>query len=155
VTERPIYETEETKAVELAMVAEIGRRWGCEVVKLPRAYRLDYGALRDKRLLAWLELKRRYRNLTDHDRVFLSLQKVMAAQELNAVSSLPCFLIVQFDDGFFYANILNCGRDARILNGGRVIEFRGRTDRGDWQDQEAVIAIPLRDFREIKPTTNG
>jgi hypothetical protein len=141
VTERPIYETEETKAVELAMVAEIGRRWGCEVVKLPRAYRLDYGALRDKRLLAWLELKRRYRNLTDHDRVFLSLQKVTGARELNAVSALPCFLIIQFNDGFFYAN---------ILKGGRVIEFRGRTDRGDWQDQEAVIAIPHGDFREIK-----
>jgi hypothetical protein len=143
---RPIYETEETKAVELAMAAELSKRWGCDVVKLPRAYRLDYGARRDQRLLGWLELKRRYRNFVDHDRVFLSLQKVMGARELNAVSVLPCFLVIQFDDGFFYAN---------ILKGGRAIEFRGRTDRGDWQDQEAVIAIPCDDFREIKPTANG
>jgi len=115
--------------------------WNCDVVKLPRSYRLDYAALRQKRVIGWLELKRRYRNFTDHDRVFLSLQKVLAARELHESTGLSCFFVIQFNDGFFYTD---------ILLQRRVIEFRGRVDRGDWQDQEAVIAIPLSDFRSIQ-----
>lgn len=138
---RPTYETAQSKEVERQMAIALAGLWCCDVVKLPIAYRLDYAAMRDKRITAWLELKRRYRNFADHDSVFLSLQKVLAAVELNGYSGLPCLFVVQCNDGFFYTN---------ILKEFRTIEFRGRVDRNDWQDQEPITAIPNSEFTEIK-----
>jgi hypothetical protein len=111
---RPIYETEENIAVEKSMAAWIEPIWKCKVRKLPRAYNLDYAVTRDNKITAWLELKRRYRTLSEHPTVFLSLQKVMAAERLY-----------------------------------------GRVDRGDIEDQEPVVVIPVEQFKRMSPCTTS
>ncbi len=142
-TARPIYETDDTRSIELHMAAVISRFWHCDVVKLPKSYRLDYAAMRERRIVAWLELKRRYHNFGNFDCVFLSLQKVLSAVELHDHSGLPCLFVIQCNNGFFYADMV----------APRSIEFRGRVDRNDWQDQEPVAMVPVAEFRKMKLLT--
>jgi hypothetical protein len=138
---RPRYETAATLAEERRIAATLATHWRCRLEKLPVAYNLDYAAVREGRVAAWIEIKRRYRDLHAHRCVFLSLQKVGAAQHCFAASRKPAFFVVQFDDCLAYAPIL----------GPRPIEFRGRADRGDWQDREAVAVIDPSEFRLIEP----
>jgi len=137
---RPVYETETTRAIERSMAAWLEPVWNCNVVKLPRSYSLDYAALRGSQLVAWLELKRRNRALHEFPTVFLSVQKVMAARALCEITNASCFFVVQFNDCYAYSN---------ILADGRGFAFRGRIDRGDWEDQEPVAVIPVAQFRII------
>lgn len=131
---RPLYETREDVERENEIARAIGAYFKCELVKLPIAYRLDWIALRDDAPVAWIEAKRRFKTLEQYGDTFLSLQKVLAARELNLVSNVRCLFVVQFDDCLAYADILKPPT--------RRIAVRGRTDRGDWQDVEPVVLIP-------------
>ena len=135
---RPQYEKGGDRAEEARVATILCNLWNCNLVKLPTAYSLDYAATRDKQVLSWVEIKRRQRTLRKYRCVFLSMQKVFSAYNFNIVTGLPCLFVIQFDDCLAYAN---------ILEPSRPIEFRGRTDRGDWQDQEPVIAIGADDFK--------
>jgi len=137
---RPVYENEGNLADERLIADAVAKAWDCTVVKLPRAYNLDYAILRHKELVAWCEIKRRFRTLEQYPNTFLSMQKVFAAHNFHNVSEKPCFFIVGFDDHLAYADMLPK----------RSIEFRGRTDRGDWQDVEPVATVPTADFKIIR-----
>jgi hypothetical protein len=137
---RPLYETEHSLAIERSMAAWLEPLWNCKLVKLPHAYRLDYAALRDQQLVAWLELKRRHCAFREFPTIFLSAHKVLAARALRDASRVPCFFVVQFNDCYAFADIL-----AR----GHAFGFRGRTDRGDWQDIEPVALIPVEQFKIV------
>lgn len=136
---RPAYETPDDRVTEAGIAVTLGRIWRCDLRKLPNAYNLDYAAVRGSELLAWLEIKRRNRERLQYPTVFLSMQKVMAAHNLSAVTGKPSFFVVQFND---------CLAFARVTANG-PIDFRGRTDRGDWQDQEPVTVIDSQDFKII------
>jgi hypothetical protein len=142
---RPVYETAANRAEEDAIADAVCKAWSCTAVKLPLAYHLDRAFLRGDEVLAWTEIKRRYRTLRKFDTVFLSMQKVFAAHNFHLVTHKPCLFIVKFDDCLAYADMLPQRR----------IEFRGRTDRGDWQDQEAIALIPVDDFKLIKEPREG
>ena len=46
---RPLYETEAHLQREREVIEQIKEKWGCDVKKLPIAYRLDYVLLQDKK----------------------------------------------------------------------------------------------------------
>jgi hypothetical protein len=137
---RPRYETASDREEETRIGNILAKAWDCEIVKLPISYNLDYVAIRNKQIFAWLEIKRRHRTLDQYRCTFLSMQKVMTAHLLHSVTGLRCLFVVQFDDQLAFADMLT----------ERTVEFRGRTDRGDWQDQEAAVAIAPDDFIPIK-----
>lgn len=141
--ERTPYETDQDRVEEDAIAKMVCEAWSCAVVKLPRAYNLDRAILRDREVMAWAEIKRRKRTLEQYPSVFLSMQKVFAAHNFHLVTGKPCLFIIKFDDCLAYADMLPK----------RKIEFRGRVDRGDWQDQEAAAVIPTREFKLIRGTT--
>jgi hypothetical protein len=58
---RPIYERPANLKDERDAIPKIERLWGCSLVKLPIAYNLDFAAVRDGRVVAWIEFKRRHR----------------------------------------------------------------------------------------------
>jgi hypothetical protein len=136
---RPRYETEGNTSDERRVASLLGAAWACEIVKLPTAYNLDFAALRDRRVCSWLEIKRRKITLHQFPTVYLSMHKVFAAHNFHAVTGLPCLFVVQFNDCLAYADMLPK----------RQIDFRGRADRGDWQDQEPVALISVGDFKII------
>ena len=65
----------------------------------------------------------------------------MAARALSETSKLPSFLVVRWSD--------NCGyiRIDTLLD--FEISMGGRTDRGDKQDIEPVMLIPIHNFTEL------
>jgi len=134
---RPTYETQGDKDNERAIAARLGLAWNCRVVKLPRAYNLDYAALRGEAVMAWLEIKRRFRDFNEYPTCFLSMHKLLAAYQFHTVTGLQCLFIVQFNDCLVYADILACPK---------VINFNGRYDRNDWQDQEPLLMIANQNF---------
>jgi hypothetical protein len=136
---RPRYETASNIEDEQKIASALSDAWRCELKKLPTSYLLDYAAVRDNRVHSWIEVKRRRRALNQFPTVFLSLQKVMAAIRLSEVSGVRCFFVIQFDDRLAYA----------CMTKRRPIEFRGRTDRGDRQDQEAAVVIGVEEFKTI------
>ena len=138
---RPIYETPENRAAEAEIAAVIERTWSCKLHKLPLHYKLDYMACKHDQLIGWVETKRRLINRDTFEEIYLSLIKVMAAHTLHSITGKRCFFIVQFNDCLAYANIL----------GERTVIFGGRTDRGDWQDEEPLVLIPNTDFTIIEP----
>jgi hypothetical protein len=137
---RPIYERPANLKDERDAIPKIERLWGCSLVKLPIAYNLDFAAVRDGRVVAWIEFKRRHRLFGAFADVFLSVQKLRTAHQLESVSKAGSFFVVQFDDVLVSAPIL----------GEWPIEIRGRTDRGDWQDLEPVARIPTSAFRILQ-----
>jgi hypothetical protein len=140
VSDRPAYETENDRTEEAAITEIICQIWSCKVVKLPRAYNLDCAILRQNELMAWAEIKRRKRTLEQYPTVFLSMQKILAAHNFNRISGKPCLFVVRFDDCLAWTDMLR----------NRKIEFRGRVDRGDWQDQEAAAVIHTGEFKVIE-----
>ena len=130
------YERQSDRDEEARISAVISDLWRCKVHKLPDRYTLDYCASRGGPVIAGLEIKARKRALEQYDDVFVTLNKVFAARQWDEMG-LPSFFVVQFTDCLAYAD----------LRPKRRVEFRGREDRGDWQDQQPIVCIPTYQFK--------
>jgi hypothetical protein len=137
---RPIYERPANLKDERDAIPKIERVWKCTLEKLPIWYNLDFVAVRDHRVVAWVEFKRRKHKFGKFPDVFLSVGKLRSGLSLASVSTkVPAIFVVQFDD---------CLAQAPFL-GEWPIGFGGRTDRDDWQDREPVALIPVEAFRVL------
>lgn len=138
---RPTYETADDRDRERFIAKKIERIFNRKAIKLPKQYRLDYALMCDELITAWLEIKRRNIEFDQYPNVYLSLSKVMAAREFHGATGLPCVFFVQFND---------CLAHAQMYKFGRQITFKGRTDRGDWQDLEPIVLIPMREWKIVE-----
>lgn len=137
---RPIYETPESLKNEDEVASKISSAWNTKLNKLPIKYRVDYAAERSGTIVAWIEVKCRKYNMNDFDTFMLSLDKYLASVELGNTTNLPVTLVVRWKDKIGYADLLHCTG---------VIKMGGRKDRGDPQDVEPAVYIPMDEFREL------
>ena len=72
----------------------------------------------------------------------ISLGKVLAARKMTEGTSLPSFLVVQWQDRMGYIR-LDSLEETEIVMGGRM-------DRVDAQDVEPVVLFPVQDFSWVK-----
>jgi hypothetical protein len=135
---RQEYESPEDIIAERAALDRACEVWKCTAEKLPIKYELDYLLLREKRGVAWLEIKSRTNVRLAYPTYMISLGKIMAARRLSEASQLPSFLLVQWTDACGYI------RNDSLLD--FKIAFDGRKDRGDPDDLEPVALIPIGDF---------
>jgi hypothetical protein len=133
------YERQSDRDEEARIAAILSTAWNCSVRKMPERYTLDYAAIRDGQMVAALEIKRRHRGINQFGEVFINLNKVIAARSFEHLG-VKCFFVVQFNDCLAYAD----------LAPKRRIEFRGREDRGDWQDQQPIVCISSTEFKIIE-----
>lgn len=136
---RPTYENEQSLAVEEKTMAAAAKVWGVDYQKLPKQYRIDW-ALSRKKIVCWCECKRRWNNKDAYPTLILSLSKVMHGVEMYKATEIPFVVIVEWNDGIYWNKIDKVGE----------IGFGGRKDRGDWQDIEPVVHIPVTDFRQLR-----
>lgn len=136
---RPIYENGDTLAVEEATVRKVAGVWRCEYRKLPRQYRIDWALLRSGKIAAWCECKRRHNQRNKYPSLMLSLSKVAHGLDLERQTGLPFLLVIEWDDCLAYLKAQGIG----------PLRFGGRSDRGDWQDQEPVVDFPVDEFKRI------
>jgi hypothetical protein len=141
---RPIYETEKDRQAEMEIAQEFVRaKWDCDIFKNPIQYRVDFALLKPGNVVfAWAEIKTRpkYRK-GDFSTYLLSLEKVIRGKELARETGKPAFLIVQWTDALGWMDFEDIRPDEW------VIEIGGRSDRGDPQDQEPCLMIPIRFFK--------
>lgn len=143
---RPKYESPADLAAERHVARLIEREWKAQLQKLPDQYKLDFAAYRDGELVAWLEIKNRTHAAGAYPTLILSVAKWHAGVALAVTSGCPFLVVANFVDG---AKFVRYSR-------GKVLDVRygpgGRTDRGDAQDQEPVIHIPMELFKPIRRT---
>lgn len=144
-SERPIYENEETLSGERAAVQAFAKAMNCGIVKLPRRYVLDYAQTRagGEMIDGFLEVKCRGHEMGKHRLYMISLQKYEAALILKSLTNLPTKLLIQFTDALAYCPL------SSIQPGSLRIVMLGRDDRDDWQDKEPCLMIPMDYFERI------
>ena len=139
--QRPIYETAQNTAREMAVAQRAAQAWNARAVKLKTAYAVDYALLRDGRTKAFAECKCRTYPMGALDAMggfMLSLHKWAAMKALAWASGLPVLLVVECADGLWFHKPTDFSHDG--------IGYSGRTDRNDPQDVEPVILLRQQRF---------
>lgn len=137
-TNRPIYQTTRDISNENKIKAIIEPKWQCELKKLPFAYHVDWMAMRGNSPLAFIEIKwRENLPINKYPEYMLSLNKWMRGKEYTNETKIPFILIVHFTEGTYYVK-----QDSLEVRYG----FGGRYDRGDSQDVEPMVFIPIGAF---------
>jgi hypothetical protein len=136
---RPRYETKEdlTREAEISRVA--AQKFNCTFSKMPDRYGLDFCAVRDGAVVAFAEVKVRTTPHLMYQTYMISLGKAVAARSLHEATGLPSILIVGWSDAWGQTRLDTAMKPGSIRVGGRA-------DRGDPQDIEPVVMIPLSDF---------
>lgn len=138
---RLIYENTETRANERETSKRLEEKWSCGLVKLPRHYVMDYAAVRNDKVVSFVEIKCRTNAMEHYPTYMVAAHKPLKANELYMTFRLPSFLVVQWTDALGYVDFQKAGYDLRI---------GGRKDRNDPADQEPVLHIPVERFDVVE-----
>ena len=134
---RPRYESEADRRNEREIIDVACRAWNCEAYKLPIAYKLDFALIRDGRIHAFAEVKKRTCKKSQYPTFMLAYQKVLAARQF----SVPTFLIVGWVDQIGFARF-----DSDV----EYIGIGGRRDRADADDVEPQAFFNVKGFKKIE-----
>ena len=150
----PIFEKQEDRDNESAVMRDMEAAFDCEATKLPMGSRLDYLLTRDAEFMAVAEVKCRNMTSDEHKTIVLSLSKWTAGINYwkhNALQFLVVFRLL--DTTLFYKYDPNDKFEIKM--GGRTVKTR---DEGDI---EVCVYIPVDKMRILKssddatPTNRG
>ena len=145
---RPIYETPGDRAREAAVVDAFASHYSLETIKLPARYPLDFAVLRDSGdgnvITAFGEVKIRTHSFGAFPTVILSVAKWSEGMALVERTGTRLLLLVGWDSGSDVRWV-----DLTTLTGPPRIAPGGRQDRGDSDDAEPVVHIPIHVFRSV------
>tara|TARA_R110000824_G_scaffold97051_5_gene231933 strand:+ start:6694 stop:7125 length:432 start_codon:yes stop_codon:yes gene_type:complete len=137
---RPIYETDENKKEEKSIGKIISRIWKSEVWKLPPLANCgDLLLAKSNELVAIVEIKRRYNEMSRYDTYMISKGKLERIFEVAEKLEVVPLVVVQFSDFLAY---FNAGHALEI----GTVAVGGRYDRDDPQDTEEVVHIPMTEL---------
>jgi hypothetical protein len=138
---RPMYETQFDLDNEGNAKSRIEAAFKCVLHKLPISYYADWVATRNNEIVAVLEYKKRTCEKDKFPTTFIFVDKWMNGQRLSDTMSVPFFLLIEWTDGLYWHQV-----------GKTPVTFKvsGRTDRGDPQDIQPSVHIPVTAFTKIK-----
>jgi hypothetical protein len=135
-----LHETPEDKARERAIVEFFCQKWGCVPKYTPTAYHVDALLVKDKKPMAFLEVRRRNRAFHGYPDVTVSLEKWAELEKYTTY--LPTFYGIQFDDGYAF----------RQVNKGETLPVHMmERNTGDPRDNEPCVALPMTSFKRVNP----
>ncbi len=147
---RPIYETAQSLADERRIMAAVRQHTGRALyaAKMPMRYEIDYCLLdNDPETTTWAKCKavcfaevkcRPERELRKFPDYMIALSKIQAGFRLKQLTSKPFYLIVEFADGIHI-----CRNPYEFC---LDVAWGGRKDRGDSQDAEPCVYLPINLF---------
>lgn len=145
---RPIYELQVDLTHENKMKTFLEAKWNCTLHKVPLKYQVDWMAMRGKDPMAFVEFKHREKLSIDaYPRYMISLDKWMKAKQLCKEVEIPFIMVITFTEGTYYGVFAHNGLHDVTYG------FGGRYDRGDAQDVEPMIYLPLKKFMKIEGAT--
>ena len=138
---RPTYETQQDVAHEEVVINLLCDKWKCTAHKAPRFYQTDWSLSKNGEVKAMAEIKFRNKSYPTY---ILSLHKFTNLL-MGSISGVRHLLVVCWpEDGkrvVKYVEITH-GLYSKVIHG-------GRKDRGDSQDQEPMVEIPIERFRTV------
>ena len=145
---RPIYESQVDLTPENKMKTFLEAKWNCTLHKVPLKYQVDWLAMRGKDPMAFVEFKHREKlSINAYPRYMISLDKWMKAKQLCKEVEIPFIMVITFTEGTYYGVFAHNGLHDVTYG------FGGRYDRGDAQDVEPMIYLPLKKFMKIEGAT--
>jgi hypothetical protein len=145
---RPMYESKVDLTHETKMKTFLETKWNCTLNKLPLKYQLDWMAMRGRDPMGFVEFKHREKLSIDaYPRYMISLDKWMKAKQLCKEVEIPFIMVITFTEGTYYGVFAHNGLHDVTYG------FGGRYDRGDAQDVEPMIYLPLKKFQKIEGPT--
>jgi hypothetical protein len=144
-----MYESEKDRERESVVIKDICKQWGVEAKKMPIRYEFDYMLTKadmdswnlNPKMVGILEIKCRS---AKYDTLIISMQKIATMQMYSQQFELPAILVVSWPGEESQYTILHQPRTASYR-----IEWGGRRDRGDHQDEEPVVHIPVEHFHPV------
>tara|TARA_R110000824_G_scaffold339480_2_gene525996 strand:- start:100 stop:522 length:423 start_codon:yes stop_codon:yes gene_type:complete len=137
---RPTYETSADLRNERDVATFIGHQWGVEMAKTPAKYPYDYVAMEGGKAFALIEIKCRNNEASKYETYIISLDKIVQCQISATIGQIAFYLVVQFTDKLLWWEFSQ--KEFHIGHGGRF-------DRGDRQDVEPLVHIPMSYFRKL------
>lgn len=134
-----IYENEQTLQTERKAISIVADKWATDVVKLPRRYSIDFALLRGDKVMAWVEFKSRKNTMGKFPTYIFGLYKYRNLLSMSETTGIPAFMIVEWQDAMGYVSIPT---EHKII-------FSGTVKRGDWEDMEPMVEIPIESFKII------
>ena len=136
---RPIYESKSDLIRENAVIDEFCGMHKLEKQKLPFTQKIDFACYKKKRIVVFVEVKCRVFNMNKYQTMFVNLDKVQAARNLSALTSVKTLLLVCWSDVMGYID----------FNSDFDVQLGGRTDRKDVLDFGVVAHYPISKFKLI------
>lgn len=141
---RPLYETESDLKSESSYAEKLADRWSSEPIKLPIKYHLDFAMVRDDDIKAWVEIRCRNVNSDTYSSFVFSIEKWKTGIDYHTKTGLPFIMAVRWKDKDMYYTY-NPSDEVSFS----FMHITKEKWRGDSQDNEPVVEIPIRLFREI------
>lgn len=142
---RPQYERPLDLRREEAVADVLSDSFGCDFVKNPKQYRMDYAVIDPwtRKIKAFAEFKWRPKNAHDmYSTYMISLSKWMAMADYHRTLRIKQCLVVAFTDGIWKMDY--------DTNMEVSFEFRGRSVKSrDNQDEEPCVMIPVGYFERL------
>jgi hypothetical protein len=137
---RPKYETAYDLANETTAQEVIEAEFKCKLHKLPVSYHADWVATRNNKVVAVIEFKKRTVDKNRYATTFIFVDKWMNGIRLSDTMAVPFMLFIEWTDGLYWHHV-----------GSTPVEFTmgGRTDRGDPQDIQPSVHIPVTAFKKV------
>jgi len=144
---RPMYETATDRKNERVIAEMLERRWDCDADKLKIACEVDYSLTREGRIVAVMEIKCRnydYDTLDGLGGLILSAHKWQAGRRWKETHNIAFILVLGLTDGVFVYRL-----KAEDPWPEMKLKTAGRRDRGDAQDIEPCVIIPMQKFQKL------
>ena len=129
------HESPKDLANERAVLDKVCARWKCSAFKLPLRYELDFALLRDGVLKCFVEVKCRKSAQAAYPTAVVGFEKVCTGLTLAEKAGVPFYLICRWTDVIGYTSTFKGD-----------IRLGGRYDRGDDQDPDLWMHIPVTQF---------
>ncbi len=136
---KPTYENSGDEVNERQLASLLENKWQCKMQRQMKYAQFDYVALRGKKIQAFVEMRHRGVEHNKYPTCFISLTKLLMAQNLKNVCNVPCLFVVQWTDVIGYCNLdMQC-----------EIEYssEGWNRRNDPSDIEVIGLIPIDKFK--------
>ena len=95
---KPTYENSGDEVNERQLASLLESKWQCQMQRQMKYAQFDYVALRGKKIQAFVEMRHRGVEHNKYPTCFISLTKLLMAQNLKNVCNVPCLFVVQWTD---------------------------------------------------------
>jgi hypothetical protein len=140
---RPVYETEESLAGELAVAKRIEEFTNTNLHKASRFHSFDFWGFRHNLPVSLVEIKCRTHAADAYPTLIISREKISRLLEIEQFIGVPAFLFVSFAGDLRWMPVCDIPDLPQV--------FAGRRDREDDRDREPCYDIPVGKFWRIRP----